>query len=813
MDLKCTASKSVLAFTIAASLGAPALAQTPAATSAEQDNEIIVTARKRAETLISVPVVITAVSGEELVRRGVNSMDGLARLVPQLVVGEGAGTVQGGNIALRGISGADANPFADQAVSFNIDGVQVARASVRRMAQMDMQQIEVLKGPQALFYGKNSPGGIISIRTADPTPDFQAMASAAYEFNAAEWRGEGYISGPISDNLGFRIAAFGSKQRGWVKNITPRDSIYAPNHKYGPRANEFAIRGTLKYEAADNFDARLKLTYNRITGDASTGNLQLVDCPTGSSQFGQVDNCKADDEVSVGYLGPNFANRDPRYGSGKTFLRQNQLLGSLELNYHPSDEITLTSVTGIYHVKLRNLGNFTATNVPTRMLPALNLMNITEKSQELRATSDYDGPVNFMIGGHFQETEAKAGSTTLLNGAATLPTVINNYLLKQKGKAYSAFMQVMWDITDTLELSGGGRYSHERKRLPWVRSGTGVNDDGTVITPPPLTTTVKSKASWNDFSPEVTLSYRPSQNLTVFGSYKHGFISGGFNSGSANFANPLDYDQQTVKGFEGGIKAALLDGALRTNLALFNYEVKGLQVQVTTQGTIQELKNVGRVRTKGGEFDFHYKTPISGLSFHGAVAYDKGRYTDYFASCYRGQTKAMGCNYVPVPGQPGEGRVAGDGSQPGTSTVPGFEGTNYEAGSLQDLTGTELLRAPKWTGNVGLTYETPISSGLKIGFSGDMTFSASYITDSSSRGRQPNYQIFDASFRLAQADDKWEIALIGRNLTDEYYYVRTSDVPFSGTAPGNQTGTATLGDLEAAASRGREVMLRVTTRF
>ncbi|MGH6644826.1 MAG: TonB-dependent receptor plug domain-containing protein, partial [Bradyrhizobium sp.] len=163
--------------------GAPAPA---ASDTGSVDSDIVVTARKRDETSIAVPVALTAVGGAEIERRAINNLDGIARIVPQLIVGEGGGTVQGGIIAIRGIAGADANPFGDQAVSFNIDGVQVARASVRRMSEMDIQQVEVLKGPQALFFGKNSPGGIISVRTADPTSSFAAKLSGGYEFNAHE---------------------------------------------------------------------------------------------------------------------------------------------------------------------------------------------------------------------------------------------------------------------------------------------------------------------------------------------------------------------------------------------------------------------------------------------------------------------------------------------------------------------------------------------------------------------------------------------------------------------------------------------------
>jgi len=172
------------------------------------NGDIIVTARKRDETSLAVPVVVSAVGSAELNRRAINNLDGIARIVPQLLIGPQGGSVQGGNIAIRGISGPDSNPFGDQAVSFNVDGVQVAKASVRRMSDIDIAQVEVLKGPQALFFGKNSPAGIVSIRTADPTAAFEAKIMGGYEFHAREKRLEGYVSGPLSDTLGVRLAGF-----------------------------------------------------------------------------------------------------------------------------------------------------------------------------------------------------------------------------------------------------------------------------------------------------------------------------------------------------------------------------------------------------------------------------------------------------------------------------------------------------------------------------------------------------------------------------------------------------------------------------
>ncbi|WP_340268817.1 TonB-dependent receptor [Sphingobium mellinum] len=778
---------------------------TSAAVAQEGDGEIIVTARRREETLINVPVAVSAVTGAELERRGVNSLDGIARLVPQLISADG-GTVTGGNIVLRGIGGGD-NPFGDQAVSFNIDGVQIARAAIRRMGQMDMQQVEVLKGPQALFYGKNSPGGVISIRTGDPTKQLTGKASLGYEVNADEWRGEAFIAGPITDDLGFRVAAYGSKMRGWVRNTTPRTEIAAPKHQYAPRVEEFAVRGTLKYEPADNFDARLKVNYGEVHSDGFTSTLQYVFCGNGTPQHGQIDDCKANDTVSVGALRPNFAGRDPIFGkaNGELYGLQKQALIGLEMNYHPSDVLTLSSITGFYSSSEDSLVNSTATYVPSRVLAIHPKLKFTELSEELRVTSNFDGPLNFMFGTHLQDSKAKTSTLAVFNGSSfntvppLTPLIVADYALKQEGRAYSAFMQMQWDITDQIQLSSGGRYSYERKKLPLVAIQRNVDPaTGLVLPVEPFATPV-TKAKWNDFSPEVTLSYHPDRNTNIYGSYKHGFISGGFNSGSSGFANALDYDQQTVKGFEGGVKASLFSGTLRPSLALYTYSVTGLQVTVVTQGTIQELKNVGKVRSKGGEFDLVYRTPLPGLTLSSAIAYNRARYVEYFANCYRGQSKARGCAFVPVAGQVGKG-------------TPAPAGVN---GTLQNLAGTQVLRAPEWTGNVGFDYESSIGTNLKIGLSANMSFSASYFADPASNpnGRVPSYQLFDATLRIAQADDRWEVALIGRNLTDQFYWGRIVDSPFTGTAPGNETGPSVYGDLQGPVSRGREVMLRLSTKF
>lgn len=340
-----------LLLTAASTLPSLAIAQDsaqPAGELSADPGEIVVTARKRDETAISVPVVLSAIGQKELQSRAVNNLEGIARIVPQLVIGQADGGIQGGTISLRGITSGDANPFADTAVSFNIDGAQVARGSVQRMAQMDIAQVEVLKGPQALYFGKNSPGGIIVIRTNDPTDHIEAGGSLGYEFTADELRGDAYLSGPLTDNLGARLAVYGSTMRGWSTNLAPTTGITGIQRDRLPHDREIAGRLTIKFVNGGPFDTRLKLAYNRLQTDGPGENSSLSIVLSVLRSLVGPNECKADNRVVRAEPGPNFVNVDPRFGAGLSFLHQRQILGSLEMNYALSDQFKLTSVSSLY---------------------------------------------------------------------------------------------------------------------------------------------------------------------------------------------------------------------------------------------------------------------------------------------------------------------------------------------------------------------------------------------------------------------------------------------------------------------------------
>ncbi|NWK97853.1 hypothetical protein DM806_19775 [Sphingobium lactosutens] len=750
-------------------------AQTQASTS---DQDIVVTARKRTETDMAVPVAIVAVGAADIEKRAIISLDSLTQSVPALQIGSSGGSIQGGTITLRGLGASENNPFADQSVSFNIDGAQIARATVQRMAQMDIGQIEILKGPQALFFGKNSPGGVISIRSADPTDHFEAKISGGYEFNAHEWRGEGYISGPITDTLGFRIAAFGTTMRGWVRNEAPA-SIPEPR-RWLPNDKEWAGRVTLKFEPSDRFNARLKVTHNYLKGAGPASNDQFVNCITpGVTQYGEADDCQANSTVTRPNIGTGYAAIDPYFGDGRPRYSQKQTLASLEMNYDLTDQIKATSITSHYDMKFDSFDNFSKSAIEMFILTARNGLKVKETSQELRIATDFDLPVNFLTGGFYQHSKVEVLSNTATGIVTGSPLSIINTDITQKGEAYSFFGQATIKPTPEIEIAGGGRYSHEMKEIEVISFGT--------FTPTPT-----PRKSWNNFSPEVSLSYRPSQNLTLFGTYKRGFLSGGFNGGPVGPNDNRAYDQQLLRGFEGGIKARLFNETVRANLTLYNYQATGLQVTTTnttpTGGVTQTTKNAGRARLKGVEFDMNWRTPLTGLNIHAGGAYSHARYNVFTNNCYVGQSLTEGCAL---------------GFNPATNAY-----------TLQDFAGKQIVRAPDWTGSAGFDYEGALSDSLKIGLSSNLAYSDGYYADpiSSPGSRQPSYWTLDANIRLSAADDNWQVALIGLNLTGDYHFTRSYEALF---APG-PTGTAVSGryaDTIGSVSRGRQIMLRLTKKF
>jgi outer membrane receptor protein involved in Fe transport len=805
---------------------APAFAQGDTqAQSGEVTNEgdIIVTARRRDETAQETPVALTVLNDALLERYGVRGVASIQSLTPGLYTGESSGAM-GGTISLRGVGSGDSMAFIDQAVSANVDGVPISSAQILRAAQMDLKQIEVLRGPQALFFGKNSPGGIISLTTADPGERTEGLLRAGYEFTAREKYVEGMFATPLSDTVGLRLAGRYSKMDGYIRVISPAlpNTIPMDINRF-PKQDEIFLRGTVVWNPSDRVSVRLKATTTDtyMVGGSSQYS-DVTACPYGTPQRPGEDasNCRNDGKVLLSQLSPAFLALSPYLTNPNGSRKNTQTLLSAQIDYELSDALKLTSVSGYYKVHERltsngGYGPYSNNGFAVRF-------NNAQYSQELRLASDFGGSINFLLGGFYEER--KLYTLTMIGtpfGAVPTPPPAVNIRLPiesthQKQLSYSGFGQLLFDPTEQIQVTLGGRYTHEVKNLldytviPATPAFTPGNVYGAPVDATQLPGYGTTRKTFNNFSPEATVTYKPTGDVMVFASYKRGFKSGGFDAGytagailtPARLASGQLFRPEKVEGVEAGLKSMFADRQLTFNLTGYWYDYKGLQVP--TFDTIAQafrLQNAASARVRGLEAELRYRpSSLPGLSLHATGAYNDAKFRAYLSDCYQGQTVALGCSVFP--------NAAGVFTQ-------------------QDLSGRRLRKAPKFAATFGGYYETPVSDGLLVGLSVDGSYSGSYIygTNYQPLTVQNAYAKVDATLRLFSEDKRWELAVIGRNLTDKRSLINgidrtgtgsgkgTTRVPCTTSGPTPPTTCAALSDILGTPTMPRTIAVQATFKY
>jgi len=786
--------KTMLAGVLGATLIVPAL---PA--KAQDVEEIIVTARKREESLLRVPVVATAITQEALEKSQINDLYAVSSRVPGFVIGESVGTV-GIQASLRGIGPTSQTATVDQSVSLNIDGLALTQGYAYAAGMFDVGQVEVLKGPQALFYGKNSTAGVISLRSADPTDERQLLARGGFETEADEWLGELVLSGPVAEHLKMRLAGRWSEQDGYFRNsgapLTGGLGNLPPKyHDFAPKQTKI-LRGTALLDGFERYDARLKMTYVDDHMDGNGGDGQLVYCPDGTGgvepfniPFIYDADCKLDRYTQL-------ADFDPVYwpgirNDGVPFMDSQQLFGSLEQNFHLSPELTLTSVTGYYHLDQDNLIRGSGSSNPT--IAADFTFENEQFTQELRLASDYDDrPVDFMLGAFYQDGQIDVRNRLRANTFYGLPPLLQSGLHKVGIESISAFGQLIWQATDTIELAGGVRWTREER----------THDEWNALADWAKVDLLVPKIEAKNTSPELSLTWTPTDTLTLFASYRQGFKSGSFNTIVYIDENTrADFGDEKAEGGELGLKSRLLDRQLSLNLASYYYRYSDLQVGANdlseTGGIVLRTINAASAEVYGAEMDMtFYPRAIPMLSLHGGLNYNHARY-DHFgnAPCGNGQTIAEGCDQL----------------------------YNEATGryTSQDLSGRALVRAPTWSGNAGFDYSVPIGD-LTLSFGSTTVFSSNYYVNLVALPgyKQDAYYKLNANIALKGRDDRWEVALIGNNLNDEIIASLCSNsntqngTIFGGLIAGAETkGPAGSDELGCVGERGREMWMRLTLRL
>ncbi len=801
---------SLTAATLAAGITLPATPvaaqQADAVAPSAELAEIVVTARKRNESFLDVPVNATVISQETLQETKTDDLYSLATKVPSLLLGDSVNST-GTQLSLHGVGTMALNATMDQSVLLDVDGLPMTQSLAYSAAVFDVANVQVYKGPQALFFGKNSTAGVISLRSADPTDKVERIVSAAYDDEAQDKQVDLIVSGPVTDTLKLRLATRYDTQEGFFKNVTdvtnPLLGAVTPTYSNLAPSHDLIVRGTALYEPSELFTARLKFTYNNYKAQEGSP-LEVTSCPGGTGGVAPLNiaflagaSCSTSRTFGVPWFNP-AAFPGTVINGGVPYTGRVQDFGSLELNYQVAKNLNLNSTTGVYHTDFTTLQAANVSPV-SQVLSAVIRFNNSQVTQELRLTSSYSGPLNFEAGAFFQdgheENDVLVGGDTLFG----LPALIQHPIFNVDNRSYSMFGEGTWDILPKLELAAGARWTHEKRTMTEDNFGSAQGPIGAVPRPDP-------EIASSNWSPEATLTYKMTSSWTVYGSYKTGYKSGSFNTVSfVPSTENASFHDEKAKGGEIGLKTQTPDRRLTAQLTAYDYTYDGLQVGALVFSQLQggvfapflQTLNAASASVKGVDLDVSFApTFLEGLTLTTAWNYNHARYTSFpNAPCGNGQTIAEGCNQF---------------LNPGTGLY-----------TAQSLAGKPLVRAPNWSGSAGFSYGFPLSNDMKVTLGADANYVDGYYTivPDLPGFTQGAYVKADANIALHGEDDRWEVAFIGRNLNNKLTTGWCANAGlrngiFGGqTAGGTSSGAAGEDDATCYVERGRELWGRVTFRF
>jgi outer membrane receptor protein involved in Fe transport len=710
-------------------------------------DEVIVTATKRAESIQDVPVSVSAVSGAQIENLGIADMEDLSLTVPNFEINSASILP---NLYIRGLGGG-ATHSIEQSVGRFVDGVYIGRAAINLHGFMDVQSVEVLRGPQGTLFGKNTVGGALIMNTANPTDSFESgftVSTSQYSTTGGNNEIQGFLSGPISENWAGRVAVRLKQTDGYYMN-----RLEGPG---GPNRDDSGVRVKLAWTPTDNTSVDFKYEYNEFdavgpdTAEiAAIGGPPLfvyqmhspnftpeldwivdVDCTDIIADRDTTGDGAADTAFNAGSFCPS------RDQDSSTYLM------TIE---HDFSGGTLTSITAYQDYDYQH--DFVGLDMGLASgFRAKRDESYENFSQEFRYTSTASDTFDYIVGAYFEDSKISRNQKSDVNLVTvffdpTGPYIQRNEPWSQDTTSLAAFGQARWHFDNDLTLILGGRYASEEKDFSFERF---YNDYGTDNPSgfmgggpfgPPLT--AADSRSEDKFTGSVTLQWDISDATMLYGSFSQGHKTGGFSDRIDAPGADFEFDAENTDAFELGAKSTLLDGSLALNVALFTMDIKGLQLATQLPATIPtfSVSNAADSTSQGLEFDAAWA--VSDIWTLGANA------------------AFLDASYDSFPGS--------ENCPPGVT--PGPSGTC-------DLAGFPLIFAPDSKYTVFADFLVPDAIG-GWGFAGrvDYTHSDEQYTDISYRTDviTPSYSITNASLRLISPNDRVTVFLIGRNLSDEAY--------------------------------------------
>jgi iron complex outermembrane receptor protein len=751
--------------------------------------EIFITAQKRVQKLQDVPISVNALSGEKIEDAGITSIERIADYIPSFNMTQtGIGT----NIAIRGISSGVNQGFEQSAAQF-VDGVHFGRSQLARAPFLDIERVEVLRGPQSILFGKNSTAGAISITTAKPTEEFEGKLTMLFEPEYGEQDARLILSGPITETFSGRLAILDSSIDGYFENTTlDRDEAADENQ---------VVRGVLRWQPNDDWDINLKIEDGSFDSDGR--NVEVVNPVFNPiTQFDANGNPIAPvsyqtmlSYLTLGAYQLDTAHDWKRQSNGDHSYNdtENQTLTiEYELENH-----TLTSVSGRNAYKYEELCDCDFTGGSGFFI--LSDEDYSQFSQELRIASGEDQTFSYLGGVFFQSSSLEfhdvvgvptdsyiatafvsrigSAAANALRGASTQRD------FEQDTDLSAIFAQGTWNFTDTMRLTLGARYTKENKEAS--RQQYHVTPTGVVLPEGSITDTyngiwsifrvdphsVEGDRDESAFTPLITLQADLNSTDMVYASFTTGFKSGGFDvrsnaapnalggiyngqaTGVPNIEGSWEFEDEQVKNYELGGKFLLADGAAELNVALFRSDFSDMQTSQFDGSLSFNVTNAGEALVQGLEVDGRWAI-IDNVLLRGGVAFIDFEYTDFKNSqCYFGQVDNIG--------------VAGDG--------------------VCNATGKRREFTPEIQGNIGVDYTIDFSGGMKLVSTLDFVYSSDYLTTPSldPKFEQDAFTKINARIALSGNDDLWEVALIGKNLTDESIVTYANGLPVASTLTSN----------------------------
>jgi iron complex outermembrane recepter protein len=718
----------------------------PAAQEQLGAGEIVVTAQKRTESINKVGLTIQALSGDQLSQQGVKNVADLTKVIPSLTVANS--TYNTPVYTLRGVGFYDNSLAAYPAVSVYTDEVPLPFPVMASQAGMDVERVEVLKGPQGTLFGENATGGAINYIAAKPTSTYKAGVDASYS-RFGLFEGQAFVSGPISDTLKFRVALKGAQGGAWQESYTRDDKLGT--------SRLFAGRLLLDWDPTEKLKFELNVNGSVDKSDPQAGQYfalhpQLPVVPAGltNAPFAPQTDRAAD-------WNPDHRPR----GDDRQY--QFALRGTYDL----TDDLTLTSITSYVHFtrdQVNDPDGLAAEQLEFNLKGKLHTFN-----QELRIANGNGDRFRWILGGNFESNKSEEfaqqfDGVSTVNATLAFPAHSNDLFLNTQTKSYAAFLNGDYDLTDKLTIKGGVRYTQTNRNAQtctldpgddggYVSSffaGIASAVTGTTVAPPTsggcitlngqtfLPEEYVGKLHQHNVSWRAGLDYKVAPGILLYVNVAKGYKAGGYlftNASNADQYNPVT--QESVLDYEGGFKASLMGHKIQINGAGFHYDYRDKQTRSKLNdpvfGVLDALVNVPKSEMTGGELEVTFR-PIKDWAIN-------------FAGTYV------------------------------SSKVDRFVGVGFNGGTV-NYAGSPLPFIPKWVLAAGSDYKFPVSGSLNafLGFNATYNSSSYAILGTDADNKLKSYALLDLRAGVETADGKYRLTVFGKNVTNTYYYTNAPTI-------------------------------------